>query len=274
MIKISGDAIRHNLATHTIGQNVIYVDQTGSTNTELKKLARTGAPEGFLYIADEQLVGRGRLSRGWTAPAGSSLLFSLLFRPGQTLTPIQLQRLTMLCALALADAIEQETVLKPQLKWPNDLLYDGKKLAGILTEAEFEEDRVIWAIVGIGLNVSADFSRQTEPQPGSGDPPLAHTATSLSMILSQETGALRLPILRRFLENVEQRYEALKEGRSPHKEWESRLIGLGRPVTVTTVSINERMHGTIAGVDKNGALQIKLKDGSIKTVLAGDVTLR
>ncbi|MCB0226169.1 MAG: hypothetical protein KDI02_20940, partial [Anaerolineae bacterium] len=107
MIKLSGDAIRHHLNTHTFGQSVIYMEQTGSTNTELKQLARSGAPEGLLYVADEQLVGRGRLKRSWNAPAGSSLLFSLLFRPGAFLQPIQTQRLTMICALALAESIEQ-----------------------------------------------------------------------------------------------------------------------------------------------------------------------
>ncbi|MCB0174656.1 MAG: biotin--[acetyl-CoA-carboxylase] ligase [Anaerolineae bacterium] len=274
MIKLSGDAIRHHLNTHTFGQSVIYMEQTGSTNTELKQLARSGAPEGLLYVADEQLVGRGRLKRSWNAPAGSSLLFSLLFRPGAFLQPIQTQRLTMICALALAESIEQLTGLTIKLKWPNDLMAaGGKKLCGILTEFELEGDRLSWVVVGLGLNVNVDFSQRTEPQADSGLS-LAQTATSLSMLLERDTGALRTPLLQRCLEHVERRYEQLKQGQSPQQEWQARLMGLGQPVVVTNVSSEERWEGVMVGVDANGALRVEQANGSIETVLAGDVTLK
>jgi BirA family biotin operon repressor/biotin-[acetyl-CoA-carboxylase] ligase len=276
---LSGDRIRHHLKTKSIGQNVIYVPQTGSTNTELKKLARSGAPEGLLYITDEQLVGRGRLERSWFAPAGSSLLTSLLFRPGDFLAPAQLQRLTMLCALAMLEAIERQTGLAPGLKWPNDLVWrDSKKIGGILTESEIEGDRLNWVVVGLGLNVNVDFSQETQPQPdrpgrpGSGSRPLAEIATSLSMLLGENTS--RLPILQAYLEHVERRYEALKQGDSPYQEWQDRLIDLGRPAAVT-VADNERYEGIISGVDQNGALCLQQSsDGSIIIIPAGDVTLK
>lgn len=280
MTKLSGDLIRHKLATYTIGQNVVSVEQTGSTNTELKRLARTGAPEGLLYIADEQLVGRGRLERDWIAPAGSSLLISLLFRPS-FLPPDRVQQLTMICALAMVEAIEAETGLRPDLKWPNDLIWhDGKKLAGILTEAEFEGNQVSWVVVGVGLNVNIDFSSHTARlpdrpgRPGTGSPPLGEIATSLSMILGRETTHLRLPILQGFLQKVERRYEAIKQGQSPHQEWQARLIGLGQTVTITNVAGNQRWQGKMIGVSATGALQVERADGQIETVLAGDVTLK
>lgn len=281
MSRLSGDLVRHRLPTFVFGQNVIYVEQTGSTNTELKRLARWGAPEGMLYITDEQLVGRGRMERSWHAPAGSSLLMSLLFRPAGLVAPHQAQRLTMLCALALADAIELHTELSPGLKWPNDLVWiDGKKLAGILTELDIEGDTLNWAVVGIGLNVNVDFSRQTDVEPdrpgrpGSGGPPLAQIATSLSMITGRDTGGIRLPILQSFLFNVEQRYNALRRGEMPHREWQERLVGMGQPVTVTVLNESQRYEGILAGVDENGAMLITQADGSTVTIYAGDVTLR
>ena len=274
MINLSGDAIRHQLKTRVFGQSVLYTEQTGSTNTELKKLARSGAPEGFLYVADEQLVGRGRLKRSWNSPAGSSLLFSLLFRPGDFLAPIQTQRLTMICALALVDAVEQVTDVPIKLKWPNDLVSEnGQKLCGILSELELEGDKLEWVVVGLGLNVNLDFSKNTEPQADSGLS-LAQTATSLSMLLGRDTAALRLPLLQRFLENVEQRYEALKRNESPQLDWQARLVGRGLPVTVTNVSSDEQWEGIMIGVDENGALRVEQSNGSIETILAGDVTLR
>ena len=278
MERLSGDLVRHKLATRVFGQNVVCVDQIGSTNTELKGLARQGAPEGLLYLADEQLAGRGRLKeRKWLAPAGSSLLLSLLFRPAEVIAPRQAQQLTMLCALALVEAIEQQTGLKPDLKWPNDLLWiDGKKLAGILTETEIEANRLNWVVVGIGLNVNLDFNKQTNlEQPagngGNGGSPLFKTATSLSMILGRDTSADRLPILQRFLENVERRYEQLRQGRLFHREWGRGLVGLGHPVTVT--GPDKVYQGIMVGVDEDGALLLKQSDGSTEFVLAGDLEI-
>lgn len=277
MTQLSGDLVRHKLPTFIFGQNVVCTAQTGSTNTELKALARQGAPEGLLYLTEEQLAGRGRQGRRWHAPAGSSLLLSLLFRPGDLLPPAQSQHITMLCALALADAIHTHTDLTPVLKWPNDLVWtDGKKLAGILTEVEVEGDRLTWAIVGVGLNVNIDFKKaglhQTD-EAGNGHTPLWQTATSLSMILQRDTADLRLPILQKFLFNVEQRYNALRRGYSPYSQWRGRLAGLGQPVTIIESS-GRRYEGIMTDVDQNGAVLLKQADGTVLTFVAGDVSLR
>ncbi len=277
MSRLTGDLVRHRLATRVFGQNVVYVEQVGSTNTELKALARWGAPEGLLYMTEEQLAGRGRLNRSWYAPPGSSLLLSLLFRPGEWLAPHQAQRLTMLCALALLHAVEQHTELEPGLKWPNDLVWaDGRKLAGILTEMETEGDQLSWVVVGLGLNVNVDFQKQEgyhSGADGNGGAPLAQTATSLSMIMGRDTGGLRLPILQSFLVKVERRYEALRQGQLPHHEWREHLVGLGQPITVVSVAGGQRQEGTMAGVDENGALLLRRENGQVETILAGDVTL-
>jgi BirA family biotin operon repressor/biotin-[acetyl-CoA-carboxylase] ligase len=280
MSYLSGDLIRHKLPTYQFGQSIVSVEQTGSTNTELKQFARQGAPEGMLYIADEQLVGRGRLERSWIAPPGSSLLTSLLFRP-TFLVPAEIPKISMLCTLAMIAAIEKHTRLAPLVKWPNDIMWeDGKKLAGLLTEFELEVETIKWVIVGLGLNVTVDFGNYTTPKPdrpqrpGSGHAALADTATSLSMLLGQPTDSLRLPILQSYLFNVEKRYEALQQGVLPHLEWQRKLIDIGKTVTVTLPGGNLQYSGEIIGVDQFGALRLRQNDNNIVSIPAGDVTFR
>ena len=255
---LSAERIRAGLTTRFVGQNLVYLPETGSTNDVARRLAAEGAPDGTLVLTDHQTSGRGRLDRRWEAPPGSSLLLSLLFRP--SLAPQQLQRLTMICGLGVVDAVEATTGLQVGLKWPNDVVQDGAKLGGILTEVGLEGAQVAYAVVGIGLNVNLDPTRL----PGT----LLLPATSLSHLLGREVD--RIELLRALLEAIERRYLVLQAGATPQAEWAERLITLGHRVRV---SLDDRLlEGVAEGVTADGALLVRLADGRLETILAGDVS--
>jgi BirA family biotin operon repressor/biotin-[acetyl-CoA-carboxylase] ligase len=258
--ELSAAAILDGLGTRFVGRNVVYRPEIGSTNDEGKRLAREGEPEGTLVITDYQTRGRGRLDRGWVAPRESSLLMSIVFRP--ELAARQIQRLTMSCGLAVVDAIEQQTGLHADLKWPNDVVIAGAKAGGILTEIEMAGTRVEFAVVGMGLNVNLDPALLPADMPAA--------ATSLRHELGADVA--RLPLLWAVLERIEERTLALRAGKSPHDEWAARLVTLGKAVTVS--GMGSVVDGVAEGVDEDGALLVRLADGRLESVLAGDVTTR
>lgn len=257
---LSAEAIRAGLNTEFVGRTVVYRPEVDSTNDTARLLAQEGAPEGTLVIADYQRAGRGRLGRPWTAPAGSSLLLSVVFRP--PLAPSQAQRLTMVCGLAVVEAVEAETRLRAALKWPNDVLIGDAKAGGILVEMSSTGERVDFAIAGIGLNVNLD------PAELPGD--LVMAATSLSREMGGKVARLRL--LWALLEALEARYVALLQGGEPQGEWAGRLLTLGRRVSVS--GAGRALEGVAEGVDADGALLVRCADGRLERILAGDVTLR
>jgi BirA family biotin operon repressor/biotin-[acetyl-CoA-carboxylase] ligase len=258
--ELTAARIQAGLATCLMGRQVIYLPEVGSTNEEARRRAEAGAPEGTLVITDYQTAGRGRQSRRWEAPRGCCLLLSLVFRPD--LDPHQLQRLTMVCGLAAAAAIETQTGLAVGLKWPNDLVVEGAKVGGLLTELGLSGNRVDYVVVGLGVNVNLD------PQQLPAE--LLVPATSLSQVLGRSVS--RLGLLRAFLSEVEARYFALRAGDLPTSEWMERLVTLGQRVQVS--GAGRTLAGLAEGVNADGALLVRLPDGQLETVLAGDVTLR
>lgn len=254
------EEITFGLETETIGRNVRYFERTGSTNREARELAGQGAPEGTLVVAEEQAGGRGRLGRGWFSPYARGIWCSLILRPD--VHPAQAPPVTMLSAVALARAVKDSTGVAPGIKWPNDLLVDGKKICGILTEMSADMDRVNYLVVGMGLNVNTeDFPEE-----------LKEIATSLKIKAGAHLS--RRLILQRLLLEFEKFYRLwLNEGFNPVlKEWKENCVTLNRPVRVT--SARESWEGWAEDVDDTGALLLRLPDGSIKQVLAGDVSLR
>lgn len=238
-----------------------YYDEIESTNVEAKEMARNGAPEGTVVIAECQTAGRGRLGRRWTSPAGKGLLFSVVLRPKLAMTQAHL--FTIVAAVAACDGIEGQVDAGVQIKWPNDLFIKGKKAGGILLEVSGEQDEVEWIVAGIGLNANTEYT----------DLPVALRRTAIS--LKMATGQLvdRSELLGRILLALEQRYhQAVRSGFEPAlREFRRRDYLLKRSVSVQTRK--GPVVGEASGIDDHGALLVQLPHRHVRRFHSGDVTL-
>ncbi|MCD6453514.1 MAG: biotin--[acetyl-CoA-carboxylase] ligase [Dehalococcoidales bacterium] len=253
---LSPSVITDNLTTQFVGRRVLYYPKLASTMDVAKRQAYRGAVEGTVVFTGEQTAGRGRIKRVWLSPRGSIAL-SLILRPDMTHLP----SLMMLASLAVVRSIEMVTGLKSQIKWPNDVLLRGKKVAGILIENDWQGDSLRSAIIGIGINVNlrtADF------------PEIKSLATSLYDELGREVSQLAL--VRQWLVEVERLYLTRLAGGAIYEDWRDNLVTLGKPVRLTS----ERMtvEGIAESVARDGSLLLRLPDGRLTRVIAGDVTLR
>ncbi len=252
---LSPVSITGNLKTRFIGQRVIYYPRLASTMDTARQEARQGAAGGTVIIAGEQTEGRGRMRRTWLSPRGNIAL-SIILYPDVSFLPY----LIMIASLAVVHSIEAVTGLKPQIKWPNDILISGKKVCGILTESDVKGSRIACAIIGIGINISPGFTDIAE---------ISATVTSLN----DESGSQvsRVEVVRHVLTEVERLYLTLPDGEPVYEQWRDRLITLGKKVCVASGS--DMLEGMAESVDRNGALVLRLADGSSTTIVAGDVTL-
>lgn len=258
---LSEAAIARHLNTRWLGRPAYVVVRLGSTNTTLREMAEAGAPPGTLLLTDYQEAGKGRFDRRWEAPAGTSLLFSLLFRPGWPAR--RALWLTMCAGLAVVETVEAETGLQAGLKWPNDVMLGTaggwRKMGGLLLETEVEDDLLRLAVLGIGLNVNI----HPEQLPAAG-------ATSLLAVSGEETP--RLPLLATLLERLERWYDGAERGESPQPAWNKRLVTLEQRVRVSGGA--QRLEGKVEGTDAWGRLLVRDDAGRVHAIPAADVTLR
>lgn len=252
---LSPASITNNLVTRFIGQRVIYYSRLTSTMDVAKREAQQGAVEGTIIIADEQTAGRGRLKRAWLSPKGSIALSIILYP-----SLLYLPSLIMLASLAVVHSIESVTGLKSQIKWPNDVLVNGKKVCGILIESDVRGNRVDYTIIGIGINVNLRLSDFPEILP---------TATSLSNELGR--GVSRLSLIRRLLVEIERLYLTLQAGGSIFEEWRDSLVTLGKRIRLK--SGKTIYEGIAESVASDGSLLLRQSDGSLTKIVAGDATL-
>jgi len=247
--------VERRLRTRYLGRNILYLQTTSSTQDAARAAAERGAPVGTAVLAEEQTAGRGRLGRAWVSPAGKNIYVTLIMRPPAP----KLRALSIVSPLAVAEALEG-IGLAPRLKWPNDVLVGGRKIAGILIETELSGDAVKYALVGIGLNVNLDVEAVPE---------IAEIATSARRELGGD--ASREELLAALLNAFEARYEQALEGDAVFRAWRSRLETLGRRVRAT---LGQRVEeGVAEDVDAEGNLLVRRDDGSLAVVEAGDVTL-
>lgn len=243
-----------------IGRDVRVFEQTTSTNDIIEKLARDGVKEGVVVFAESQTKGRGRLGRKWISPARKGLWFSILLRPD--LRPQETTQLTVASATALRRAIQSETGLKPEIKWPNDILIGRKKVAGILTELSAELDKVRHVIIGIGLDANLDSNEFPAE--------LKKTATSLKIEAGETISRAELAVA--ILRELDKDYSRICDGifSEVADEWEENCATIGKNVTV---QIGERkIRGRAESLDDDGALLLRTEHGHLERITGGDVT--
>lgn len=248
-------------ASYSWRGNIHYFESIDSTNTEAKRMAAEGVPHGTVLIADTQTGGRGRMGRSFHSPAGKGIYMSMIIRPA---CPAQkLLHLTCATAVAAAEGIRQATGINPGIKWTNDLVYNRKKLGGILTELSLDHaGNVAYAVIGIGINcnqLAADFPADIE-----------NIATSLRLCTGQSID--RATVIAHILIELQSMWEHLEDVKSILEAYRHNCVTIGQEVSV--VRADDIRHGKALDVDENGALIVQFDDGNIQAVNSGEVSIR
>lgn len=265
-LKMAGDILSRaelmsSISTEWAGNDVLYFDETDSTNTEIKKAAEKGAVHGTLVVADYQFMGKGRRGRSWTSPHGVGIWMSILLRP--QLHPSCASMLTLVAALAVADGIEEVCGLDTKIKWPNDIVVNGKKVCGILTEMSTELECINYVVVGIGIN--ANTSEFPED--------IKDVATSLLL----ETGVRvnRSRLIGAVMKAMEKYYALFLE----HQDMSGLLDVYNEKLAnkdnvVRVLAPGNEYTGTAEGINAEGELLVRMEDGELRTVISGEVSVR
>lgn len=254
--------IKWKLKTKVLGKEVISYKKTGSTNDIAYGLAEKGLKEGSVIIAEEQEKGKGRHGRTWISPSKGGIYMSVILRP--EITPNEISRITLMAAVAAAKAIRETTGLSALIKWPNDILIDGRKVCGILTEMKAEQDRVDFIIIGIGINVNTHSGK------------LPKGASSLREELrlgGKPHDISRIELARKLLEKLEESYFILKKDGAGAimEEWKHLTGMLGSRVRV--VLQNRTFEGLAHNIDTDGALIVRRDAGTLEKVSSGDIIM-
>ena len=257
--RMTEDEIRLGLKTSFIGRNIDYQESTGSTQKIAHQLSNDDAPEGTVVLAEEQVSGRGRMDRKWHSPKFTGIWMSIILRPN--ILPARAPQLTLLAAVAVVQAMEEVTGLVPEIKWPNDILINGRKVTGILTELQAEADRINSVIIGIGINVNQEAFPEDIEQ----------TATSL--LIEKGEPVSRTELIKSVFAQLEKLYSIYMEnGFLPIKLlWESYAVSIGKKLKARTLT--SVIEGCALGITDDGVLKIEDKDGVIHHVYSADIEL-
>ena len=257
---LSRTELESNRKTTWVGEEIHYFDSTDSTNTRAKRLAEDGAVHGTLVVADEQTGGRGRRGRAWESQKGVSIYMSLVLKP--EIDPNNASMLTLITAMAVAGGIEKTTGLECKIKWPNDIVMNGKKVCGILTEMSAQLDYINHVVIGIGINVQNEsFPKEIE-----------QVATSILMETGQHVN--RAELIEAVLEQFERYYEIFLETEDLSglvKEYNAHLINMQKQVRV--LDPKEPYEAKAMGITPHGELIVDTWEGR-KLVSSGEVSVR
>lgn len=265
-LKESGDAysqaeLQSIMSSKWAGKNLLFFEKVDSTNNMVRTLAEQGAPEGTLVVAANQTAGKGRRGRSWSAPEGTSIAMSILLRP--EFPPERASMLTLVMAMAIARGIREMTGLDAGIKWPNDIVADGKKLCGILTEMSTEMEYIRYVVIGVGINVSMkEFPDE-----------LKQKATSLELCVGRPVK--RAPLIDACMRAFEEYYEKYLQTLDLsllQEEYNRELVNVGREVTVLAPAGDYT--GVSHGINREGELVVELAGGEIRNVVSGEVSVR
>jgi len=256
--------ISRKLESRFMGRTLVYLEETDSTNIQAKLLAEKGASEGTLVVAGAQSAGKGRRGRNWSSPKGTGIFMTFLLRP--PVNPAQASMITLAAALGVRKAIKKVTGLETQIKWPNDIVWEGKKLCGILTEMGLDRERIGYVVVGIGINANME----TFP------PEIEKTACSLRQALGRPVP--RESLVAETCNSFEQYYEAyLRTGdlSALQEEYNGCLVNCGQMVRILRPEKPESEYRAWAiGINEKGELLVRRPDGKLEAVVSGEVSVR
>lgn len=254
-------ALEAEIHTRWAGKHICYFKELDSTNIRAKQEADSGAVEGTLIVTDKQTAGRGRRGRSWNSPAGVNVYFTLILKP--VYEPDKAAMVTLVMALAVAEGITLTCGLDAEIKWPNDVVVNGKKVCGILTEMSMEHDRIRHVVVGVGVNAGL----QEFP------PEIAATAASLEAECKRPVS--RTALVANILEAFEKYYEGFRRELSLsgiREKYNGRLVNRDREVRV--LDPKGEFQGVARGINEAGELLVEHDDGSVTAVFAGEVSVR
>ena len=251
--------IADQIHTKWAGKTVHFAREIDSTNLWIKRLAKEGAPEGTLALAEFQSAGRGRLGRSWEVPEGTSVMMSILLRP--KFEPQYAPTLTLVMGMAVAKAVKS-LGFDVSIKWPNDVVVSHKKICGILTEMGVRDGKIDYAVIGVGINVNIkEFPEE-----------MADKATSLYLESGKEFDRSQIPgLVMEAFEKYYEKFAATCDLSGLKEEYESILANYNQPVRVLA---KEPYEGVARGITDGGELLVEKTDGTIATVSAGEVSVR
>lgn len=253
--------LESRMATRWAGRPVIFYESVNSTNLQAKLDAENGCGQGTLVVTDMQTAGRGRRGRGWSSPAGTNVYFTLILKPEYA--PDDASMVTLVMALAVAEGIRSTCGIEAGIKWPNDIVVNGKKVCGILTEMSVERDYIHYVVAGVGINVGLqEFPQEIAPR-----------AVSLEQVCGKRIA--RAPLVANVMKAFEDYYDIFERERSLEKlteRYNSLLVS--RDCEVCILDPKGEYRGVSKGIDSRGELLVELADGSVRAVYAGEVSVR
>ena len=257
---MTAEEVESLLDTEWAGKPVGYYPETDSTNIRIRHLGDEGAPHGTLAVADRQTAGRGRRGRTWESPGGSCIYMSILLRPD--LAPEKAPMLTLVMACGVAEGIMDCADVKVQIKWPNDIIVSGKKLAGILTEMSTQVDYINHVTVGVGINVNV----QNFPE---------EIQTATSLLSETGTQTKRAPVIAAVMKHFEENYKIFMQTEDMSglmEKYSSLLVNQGREVLILEKDAEYKAYAE--GINQKGELVVRREDGTVENICAGEVSVR